>query len=106
MTSPAPGPALVTLDDRGRITVPKEVREALELEEGTSLMLRVADDRMELVPMTFVPRDQGWFYRNRVQQRLAEAARDVEAGRTEEVGSASELREHLDSLESGDSPRS
>lgn len=100
-TSGETEPTLVRLDGRGRITVPKEVRESLELDEGTSLMLRVVDDRMELVPMTLVPRDQGWFYRDRVQERLTEASRDMEAGRTEEIGSTSELRSHMDSLESG-----
>lgn len=90
--------SLVQVDDRGRITIPKKVREALELEEGVNLMLRVAEDRLELVPMTLVPRDQGWFYREEVQDRLAEASRDVKAGRTEEVESVAELERHLGAL--------
>lgn len=102
MTSGESEPSLVRLDERGRITIPKGVRDALDLDEGANLMLRVADGRLELVPMTLVPRDQGWLYRARVQERLAESSRDVDAGRTEEIGSVAELERHLDSLTTDD----
>lgn len=102
MTSHDPDSTLVQLDRRGRITIPKSVRSALDLEEGANLMLRAVGDRLELVPMTLVPRDQGWFYRDPVRERMAEADRDVEAGRTEEVDGVAGLERRLDALDAGD----
>jgi AbrB family looped-hinge helix DNA binding protein len=95
-------PTLVQLDPRGRITIPKSARSALDLDEGANLMLRAVGDRLELVPMTLVPRDQSWFYRDAVQARVSEASRDVEAGRTEEVDGVAGLERRLDALDAGD----
>lgn len=40
----------VTVDDRGRITLPKEVRERLHLDEGANLDLDLEDGEIRLRP--------------------------------------------------------
>lgn len=40
----------VTVDDRGRITIPKEVRSRLQLGEGDSLDVALADGEIHLRP--------------------------------------------------------
>jgi AbrB family looped-hinge helix DNA binding protein len=41
-----------TIDRRGRLVVPKALREELRLEAGTLLELRIRDGRIELEPVT------------------------------------------------------
>lgn len=53
----------VTIDQAGRIVVPKTLREALRLEGGTILEIREREGRLELepvpVPMRLVRRGKG-----------------------------------------------
>lgn len=84
------------IDGKGRITIPKEIRQELELDTGDTLMLRVAGGRIEAVPMTLVPRDQSWFYEEGAQERLSQAQEDLVEGRTTRVASRGELRRALD----------
>lgn len=86
---------------KGRLTIPKAVREELGLEEGDRVMISVSGGRLEVVPMTLVPRDQAWFYRPEVQRRVAEAEADVADGRATTVSSARQALERLDRLERG-----
>jgi AbrB family looped-hinge helix DNA binding protein len=51
------------IDGSGRIVVPKALRDALRLEGGTPLDIRVRDGRLEIepiaTPMRLVPRGKG-----------------------------------------------
>jgi AbrB family looped-hinge helix DNA binding protein len=51
------------IDGSGRIVVPKALRDALRLEGGTPLEIRVRDGRLEIeplsTPMRLVPRGNG-----------------------------------------------
>ncbi|HSW28378.1 MAG TPA: AbrB/MazE/SpoVT family DNA-binding domain-containing protein [Longimicrobiales bacterium] len=52
------------IDGSGRIVVPKALRDALGLEGGTPLEIRVRDGRLEIeplsTPMRLVPRGKGF----------------------------------------------
>lgn len=91
-----------TLRDRGRVTIPKAVRERLGLSEGDTLLFRVTPSgNAEVVPMAQVPRDQVWFYAEEMQRRVAEAEEDIALGRTTRLTSPEAVRAHLDALKSG-----
>lgn len=53
----------VTIDDVGRLVVPKPLRDELKLEGGTTLEIRVREGRLELepvaTPMRLVRRGKG-----------------------------------------------
>ena len=53
----------ITIDDAGRLVVPKRLREELRLEAGTTLEITARDGRLELepvpAPMRLVRRGKG-----------------------------------------------
>jgi AbrB family looped-hinge helix DNA binding protein len=66
---------------KGVVTIPQQVREALQLEEGDDLIVAVEDGRIVLTPAALVPRDQEWFWSPEWQGKEAEADADLAAGR-------------------------
>ena len=68
----------LTLDQKGRATLPEEVRDALGLRGGDLLLLeRTERGTFELVPAALVPRDQLWFHHPAMQKRVRQAAMDA-----------------------------
>ncbi|MDH5792588.1 MAG: AbrB/MazE/SpoVT family DNA-binding domain-containing protein [Candidatus Bathyarchaeota archaeon] len=53
----------VTVDDRGRVLIPKEIRERLGLNPGTEARIEVEDDRLiitpPVTPESFIRRMEG-----------------------------------------------
>lgn len=84
---------------KGRVTIPKRLRERLGLEEGDTVMFSVREGRLELVPMSIVPRDQVWFYSEEMQERVARAEAEIAAGETTTIRSPEEAEAFLDELE-------
>ena len=79
------------LGAKRQLTIPRKAAERLRLRAGDVLEVRVEDDRMELVPMALVPRDQMWFWTPEWQAREREADEDIRAGRAKSFRSADEL---------------
>lgn len=89
-----------TVGGKGRITIPKGVREKVGINSGDELLFRVtATGAVEMVPMALVPRDQVWFYTKAMQERVAGAEDDIRLGRTTATSTVEEIDEHLDSLD-------
>jgi len=87
----------LTLDKKGRTTVPEEVREALGVGAGDFVLLERTDHgTFELVPASLVPKDQLWFYHPEMQQRVQEAEAYIRSKRSRRAGGAEFLRQ-LDS---------
>lgn len=63
---------IVTMSDRGRITIPAGVREALHLQADAQLQLDVVDDTLVITPAMTIPRDDAWAY---TPEHLASVAR-------------------------------
>lgn len=94
----------LTLDQKGRTTLPEEVRSALGVEAGDLILLeRTARGTFELVPATLVPTDQLWFHHPEVQARVARAESDFSAGRSTRTETPEQAQAFLDSLK--ESPR-
>lgn len=92
-----------TVGDKGRVTIPKSLRESLGIKEGDRIMFRVsASGIVEVVPMALVPKDQIWFYSEPMQERMARGEEDVRLGRTTRVSSRKHAQAHLDRLKRGE----
>ena len=89
----------LTVDRKGRATLPEEVRASLGLGPGDFVLLERTDrGTYELVPAALVPRDQLWFHHPEVQRRILSAEEDLAAGRTQVTHSAEEAQALLDSF--------
>jgi AbrB family looped-hinge helix DNA binding protein len=91
--------SFLTLDQKGRTTVPEEIRAALGVEPGDFILLeRTERGTFELVPATLVPNDQLWFHHPEMQARVARAESDFAAGRSTRTQTPEEAQAFLDSL--------
>lgn len=89
----------ITLDKKGRATLPEEVRESLGVGEGDFVLLeKTKRGTYELVPASLVPRDQLWFYHPEMQKRIAKAEENFRAGRYTATRTPDEAQAFLDSL--------
>lgn len=89
----------ITVDKKGRATLPEEVRESLGISEGDIVILEKTDrGTYELVPASLVPKDQLWFYHPEMQARIAEAERNLRSGRYTSTKTLEEARAFLDRL--------
>lgn len=92
----------MTIDKRGRGTLPEEVRRELGLDDDTNLLIIEKTPRgtFELVPATLIPKDQLWFHHPEMQARLAEAEAEFRDGRSTSTATPEEAQQFLDSLKS------
>jgi len=91
--------SFLTLDQKGRTTLPEEVRSALGVEPGDFILLeRTERGTFELIPASLVPNDQLWFHHPEMQARVARAERDFAEGRSTRTKTPEEAQAFLDSL--------
>jgi AbrB family looped-hinge helix DNA binding protein len=89
----------LSVDRKGRATLPEEVRASLGLRAGDFVLLEKTErGTYELVPAALVPRDQLWFHHPEVQRRVRRAEEDFAKGRATITRNAQEAQELLDSL--------
>lgn len=88
----------VSLQSRGTLALPPEVRKRHHLDEpGSQVRVVERDDGViELHPLAAVPADQRWFWSDRWQRMEREADEDVAAGRTTRYDSVEELFDALE----------
>lgn len=92
-------PVFVTVDAKGRATLPEDVRRSLGLRGGDVLLLeRTPHGTYELVPASLIPNDQLWFYHPEMQARVARAEADFAEGRSTTTRTLKEAQDFLDSL--------
>jgi AbrB family looped-hinge helix DNA binding protein len=91
--------AFVTLDKKGRATLPEEVRTALGVRAGDLIILeRTERGTFELVPAALIPKDQLWFFHPEMQARIRRAEADFRSGRGAITRNPEEARTLLDGL--------
>ncbi|TDC05104.1 AbrB/MazE/SpoVT family DNA-binding domain-containing protein [Streptomyces sp. 8K308] len=73
------------LRKKGVVTVPQDIRERLDLQEGDQLVVAVEDGRIVLTPASIVPDDQAWFWSPEWQAREREVDESLAAGERGEV---------------------
>lgn len=96
----------LTLDKKGRTTLPEEVRQALGVGAGDFLLLERTDrGTYELVPATLVPNDQLWFHHPEMQARLRRAEEEISSGRSTRTETPDQAQALLDRLKEKPRPR-
>ena len=85
-----------TLRERGQVTVPAAVREALDVHPGDELMFRVVDGVAVISAGHVVPKSQAWFWTPEWQAGEREASDDIAVGRTRRAKNIEELFAELD----------
>lgn len=82
--------------ERGQLTIPAEIREAIELKAGDILEFEIVDGRIVISPKLVIEPDQAWFWTKRWQEMEREADEDVTAGRVKLFDSVDDLIADLD----------
>lgn len=65
---------------RGQITLPREVREALHVEEGDDVAFIVEAGQVTMHGLKSIPAEQSWFWTDAWQAGEREASEQVAAG--------------------------
>lgn len=65
---------------RGQVTLPREVREALHIEEGDDVAFVVESGRVTMQGLKSVPAEQAWFWSDEWQAGEREASEQLVAG--------------------------
>jgi len=78
-----------------QVTIPKEVREQLHLQQGMHMAWSIEDGAVVMRPLVMDP-DQAWFWTEEWQEGEREADRDIAEGRVSgPFETAEELIRHL-----------
>jgi bifunctional DNA-binding transcriptional regulator/antitoxin component of YhaV-PrlF toxin-antitoxin module len=89
----------LSLDKKGRATLPEEVRAELGVAAGDLILLeKTSRGTFELVPAELVPRDQLWFYHPEMQARIGRAEKNLREGRYVTTRTPEEAKSFLDGL--------
>ena len=89
----------LSVDKKGRATLPEEVRTALGLGPGDLLLLeRTERGTYELVPAALVPLDQLWFHHPEMKERVARAEEEFTRGRATRTATPEAAQTLLDGL--------
>lgn len=88
--------ALVKVTRNFQISIPKEIRAALQLEEGDYVELEERDGQIVLIPKKVIDADQAWFWSPEWQRGEREADQDIRKGRlSPPMRNARDLKKHL-----------
>lgn len=70
---------------KGVVTIPQEIREQLDLQEGDHLVVAVEDGRIVMTPASVIPDDQAWFWTPAWQAKEQEVDESLAHGERGEV---------------------
>jgi AbrB family looped-hinge helix DNA binding protein len=86
---------LVNVMEKGLVTLPKKVRDALHIAPGDAVDVEVRDGEVVIRPVKVIPRSQVYFWTDKVQRRIKESEKDIESGRYKDFESADKLIKEL-----------
>ena len=81
---------LIQVRKKAQVTLPHSVRQALNIEEGDFLSVKVQDGEIVLRVKKLVDKEQAWFWTRRWQEGERKAEEDIRAGRIHRFDSAKE----------------
>jgi len=88
----------VHFKDRGQVTIPKAIVDALGLTKGDLLEARLEDGRIVLVPAVAIPKDQAWYWTEEWQREEHEVDEQMETGKVTQPMELDEALSVLDGL--------
>ena len=81
----------VFVQRRNLISLPREIRDILDINEGDVLDIRLEDNKIVIEPMKLVPSSQAYFWTEKTQNDMLEAKKDIESGNVREFKSVKEF---------------
>jgi AbrB family looped-hinge helix DNA binding protein len=87
----------VRLGAKRQVTIPRQISEALHLREGDHLLMRLVGERVEMIPVSLVPKDQLWFWTPEWQKKEHEVDEAMSRGDYQESDSVDALLRDLKS---------
>ncbi len=87
----------VRLGAKHQVTIPRRISKALGLKKGDHMLMRLVGGRVEMVPVSLIPKDQLWFWTREWQQKEREADEDIARGNIKGFDSVDELLKELKS---------
>lgn len=86
----------ISVQRRNLISLPREIRESLKINEGDVLDVRVEGNKIVMEPYKLIPSSQAYFWTEVTQKDMIEARKDVESGRVREFSNIDEFLKGLD----------
>lgn len=86
----------IFVQKRNLISIPRDIRDFLNIQEGDVLDITLVDNKIVIEPMKLVPTSQAYFWTEKTQRDLLDAKEDVESGNTREFKT---VKEFLDGIE-------
>jgi AbrB family looped-hinge helix DNA binding protein len=87
----------VRVGAKHQVTIPRKISRALRLKKGDHLLVRLEGQRVEMVPVSLIPKDQLWFWTPEWQAKEREADEDIAQGRVKGFDSVDDLMKELKS---------
>lgn len=81
----------IFVQKRNLISLPREIREQLNINEGDVLNISMDNNKIIIEPMKLVPSSQAYFWSETTQGDMREAKSDAESGNIREFNTISEF---------------
>lgn len=85
----------ITVQKRGVISLGL-LKDHMPLNDGDIFQVQIEGERIVLIPMQLVPKEQAWFWSKEWQEGEKEAEEDKASGRVKSFDSVDDLLEDLD----------
>lgn len=85
----------VRVGTKHQVTIPRRISRALRLKKGDHLMMRLVDRRVEMIPVSLIPKDQLWFWTPEWQAKEREVDEALARGEFKEASTVDELLKEL-----------
>lgn len=82
--------------NKGQVTIPADVRRAVNLEEGDPIEVEVVEGGILLRPQKVIDATQAWFWSRAWQERVSRSVGQIEAGEGERFETDEEFLAALD----------
>ena len=86
----------VSVQRRNLISLPKEIRERLKINEGDMLDVRIEGNKIVMEPFKLIPSSQAYFWADKTQKDMLEAKEDVKSDRVREFSNVDEFLKGLE----------
>ena len=81
----------IFVQKRNLISIPRDIREQLNINEGDVLDVKMDNNRIIIEPMKLVPSSQAYFWSEATQNDMLEAKNDVDSSNVREFNTINEF---------------
>jgi AbrB family looped-hinge helix DNA binding protein len=86
----------IFVQKRNLISLPRDIRESLDINEGDVLDISIVDNKIIIEPMKLVPSSQAYFWTEKTQKDMIEANNEVNSGNIREFKNIKDFLEGLE----------